>query len=58
MANNNEISAKLAVRHGIEGAGYTFIRNGRTLREFQEWLHWNRQFDCAYFRRESWYSPL
>jgi hypothetical protein len=54
----NEAIAKLAARHGVEGAGWTFIKKGRSLREFQEWLRWNRQFNRAYFRRKSWYSLL
>jgi hypothetical protein len=54
----NEAIARLAARHGVEGAGYTFIRNGRTLREFEAYLRRERLFNRSFFRRGSWYSPL
>ena len=54
----NEAIAQLAMRHGVEGAGWTFIQNGHSLREFREWLRCERTFNRAIFRRQSWYSPL
>jgi hypothetical protein len=58
VTDENRQILEIARRNGCLGAANTFIRNKRSLDEFREWLRWNRQFDRAYFRRESWYSPL
>jgi hypothetical protein len=60
LTDENRQILEIAQRNGCLGVANTFIRNGRSLQEFVEWLRCEREFNGAYRRGlvGSWYSLI
>jgi hypothetical protein len=58
LTDENREILEIAQRNGCLGCAHTFIRNGRSLQEFVEWLRCERAYNRALSRRHSWYDPI
>jgi hypothetical protein len=58
LTTENREILRIAQNNGCLGIAHVFIKNGRSLQDFTDWLRAERMYDRAIYRRHSWFSPL